>query len=137
VDVEVFGTEISDTASLFPYTIQHDFHEVHKDWLGEVDFVYSNSWDHAYDPAKAFTNWMASLADGGLMLIEHSIGHSPQNTSESDPFGIDAEELVLFINAVGAGRFGIKEVIEDFDFTPPTYYGKLRFMIAQNFRKPD
>ena len=48
---EVIGTEISDTALQFPDTIQWDFHEVKPEWIGAVDFIYSNSFDHSYDPA--------------------------------------------------------------------------------------
>ena len=40
---EVVGTEISETANSFPNTIQWDFHEVKKEWLESVDFIYSNS----------------------------------------------------------------------------------------------
>jgi hypothetical protein len=129
--VEVIGTEISDTASQFPHTVQHDFHEPLPGWEGNVDFVYSNSWDHAFDPARAFTTWVASLAPGGMVLLEHSAGHSPANTSESDPFGIEAEELVQFIDQVGAGLFLVAEVLDTFDFTPPTYYGTLRFLVVR------
>jgi len=49
---EVIGTEISDTADQFPYTIQWDFHDVKPEWLDRCDFIYSNSWDHSYDPIK-------------------------------------------------------------------------------------
>ena len=42
-DVNVIGTEISDTANQFESTIEWDFHNVHPDWVNNVDFIYSNS----------------------------------------------------------------------------------------------
>ena len=74
---EVIGTEISPTASQFPMTVQADFHEVRSDWDGRADFVYSNSLDHAYDPAKALRAWARSVRNGGFILLEKA--------SDSDP----------------------------------------------------
>ena len=52
------GTEISSSAIEFPNTIQWDFHEVKPEWIGAVDAISSNSWDHAYEPKKCFRAWM-------------------------------------------------------------------------------
>lgn len=41
-DCEVIGTEISDTAEQFPHTIQWDFHDVKNEWVGAMDFIFSN-----------------------------------------------------------------------------------------------
>ena len=41
LDIDVIGTEISDTASEFPNTIEWDFHETKPEWLNSVDFIYS------------------------------------------------------------------------------------------------
>jgi hypothetical protein len=46
------GTEISDTAGQFPYTIQWDFHKTKAEWIDATDFIYSNCFDHSYDPQK-------------------------------------------------------------------------------------
>src|SRR5271156_1638500 len=64
---DVIGTEISNTAAQFLYTIQHDFHDRRSEWVSKFDFAYSNSWDHAYDPAKAFRVWVESLQPHGLL----------------------------------------------------------------------
>ena len=132
MDVEVIGTEISDTAKQFPYTVQHDFHEQRLEWIGKADFVYSNSWDHTYDPNKAFHVWMESLRPGGIMLIEHSMGHLPEYTSEMDPFGVTFRELVEFIDNVGAGKFSVIDKIESFEFAVPQYMGELKFVVVGN-----
>jgi len=117
--IDVIGTEISDTAAQFLYTIQHDFHERRSEWVSKFDFVYSNSWDHAYDPAKAFRVWVESLQPHGLLLLEHSMGHAQEYTSEMDPFGATFDELIEFLNEVGKGTFRVKDVIDKFDFSPP------------------
>ena len=84
---EVIGTEISDTAGQFPLTVQWDFHDENPEWEGRADFVYSNSWDHAYDPGRAFRAWAKSLKPGGLMLLDHTAGQTPEATNPLDPFG--------------------------------------------------
>lgn len=94
---EVIGTEISDTASQFPNTVQWDFHDINPDWSGRADFVYSNSWDHAFDPAKAFGAWIDALRPGGLMLLDYTKGQSPEAANPLDPFGIALPRLVALI----------------------------------------
>lgn len=93
----VIGTEISDTASQFPHTVQWDFHETNPEWQDRADFVYTNSWDHAYAPAKAMRAWVGSLRPGGVMLLDHTSGHEPQNASALDPFGATYEALLSFL----------------------------------------
>ena len=40
--IPVIGTEISHTAEQFPDTIQWDFHEIKKEWIDNVSFIFSN-----------------------------------------------------------------------------------------------
>lgn len=89
----VIGTEISDTANQFPNSVQWDFHEDNPDWIEKADFVYSNSWDHAYDPVKAFTTWARSLKPNGIMLLDHTVGQMPHKANALDPFGATLEAL--------------------------------------------
>lgn len=99
----VIGTEISSTATDFPDTVQWDFHDMNEDWRGRADFVYSNSWDHAFDPARAFRAWAESLRPGGLMLLDHSAGHSVSqagsNINATDPFAADLDALPGWLDA--------------------------------------
>lgn len=94
---EVIGTEISDTATQFPNTIQWDFHDINPDWSGKADFVYSNSWDHAFKPEQAFAAWIDALRPGGVMLLDFTKGQSPEAANPLDPFGITLEALVKMI----------------------------------------
>lgn len=107
----VFGTEIAPTATQFPDTIQWDFHEVKPGWLGAFDFIYSNSFDHAYDPEKALNAWMSCLRPSGLCLIEHSREHGPDFVTPMDPFGADLTTMFELIDRWGAGRYALKELL--------------------------
>jgi len=115
---EVIGTEISETATMFPRTIQWDFHETKPEWLESVDFIYSNSFDHSYDPEKCLNAWMKCVKPGGLCIIEHSSGHEPSGANELDPFGADLELMPYLILTWGRGRYGIRELIKARS-TPP------------------
>ena len=56
--VNIIGTDISPSATLFPQMIVHDFHETMPENIGQVDFIYSNSLDQAIDPKKALSVWI-------------------------------------------------------------------------------
>jgi len=94
---EVVGTEISSTAAQFPMTVQADFHEPKSEWDTRADIVYSNSLDHAYDPAKALRAWARSVKDGGVIVIEKASDSDPRGASDLDPFGITLPNLLLFV----------------------------------------
>ena len=88
----VIGTEISTTATQFPDTIEHDFHEVKKDYVDKFDIVYSNSFDHSYDPQKCLETWIGQLTKGGLLCID--VAQGVENVSrEMDPLEISCNEL--------------------------------------------
>jgi hypothetical protein len=93
----VLGTELSDTAGLFPNTIEWDFHDVKDEWVGQVDFIYSNSWDHSYDPKMCFDQWVSCLKPGGLLLLDHSSRHLPDTVNSVDPFGASIEDLTRLL----------------------------------------
>ena len=99
---QVLGTEISSTATQFPDTIQWDFHDLKDEWVGAWDLLYSNSWDHAFDPDRLFANWIASLRPGGVMGLEHTTQHSPDSVTPLDPFGITREGLIALVTRDGA-----------------------------------
>jgi hypothetical protein len=90
---EVIGTEISHTASQFPYTVQHDFHEVKDEWIDRFDIVYSNSFDHSYDPNKSLSAWKDQIHDGGYIFIELMTGDD-QKAKSTDPLELSEEEFV-------------------------------------------
>jgi len=94
-NASIVGTEISETANQFEHTIQHDFHEVRDEWIGKCDIIYTNSFDHAYNPTKALTTWREQLAKDGILFIELPLG-ADNKSSRSDPLEIhDAEFRAL------------------------------------------
>jgi hypothetical protein len=128
---EVIGTEISETATQFPNTIQWDFHEVKPEWIDSVDFIYSNSFDHSYDPAKCLDAWMSCVRPGGVCILEHASQHEADQTSELDPFGADFVQMPFLIATWGKGRYGVREIIEG----PAKSHGasRLHFIVIQRF----
>lgn len=111
LNCEVIGTEISDSAAQFPNTIQWDFHEVKPEWIDSVDFIYSNSFDHSYDPEKCLDAWMSCVRKGGVCLLEHSTAHEPSATSELDPFGADIVMMPFLITTWAKGKFAVREIL--------------------------
>ncbi|MBC7478176.1 MAG: hypothetical protein H7317_08800 [Pseudorhodobacter sp.] len=108
----VIGTDISETATQFENTVQWDFHDDNPEWQGRADFVYSNSWDHAYDPGKAFAAWAKCLKLGGWLLIDHTRGHMPKSSNVLDPFGA-TREAVMRILTDSCGALGkVTEVLD-------------------------
>jgi hypothetical protein len=94
---EVIGTEISSTASQFPMTVQADFHDPQPQWREKADLIYSNSLDHAYDPAKALRAWAECVRDSGFIVLDKASDSDPHGVSDLDPFGIALPNLLLFV----------------------------------------
>jgi len=99
-DVKVIGTEISDTATQFPNTIQWDFHEIKPEWVNSVDFIYSNSLDHSYDMKYCLKQWCKCLRKNGICIINGSTGHKKIFSSKSDPAGYSKKSLIQLINNI-------------------------------------
>ena len=111
LDCEVIGTEISDTAESFPNTIQWDFHEVKLEWKDSADFIYSNSFDHSYDPEKCLNAWMRCLKKDGLCIIEHCSSDDARHSSELDPFKADIFIMPYLITTWGNGKYYVREML--------------------------
>ena len=131
LNCEVIGTEISDTAENFPYTIQWDFHEAKADWKDAADFIYSNSFDHSYDPEKCLNVWMSCVRRGGVCIIEHSPEHGPSGSSELDPFGADIVQMPYLILTWGKGKYGVRELLKA--PSKPASHEYLYFIVVQRF----
>lgn len=128
---EVIGTEISDTAEIFPNTIQWDFHRVKPEWINSVDFIYSNSFDHSYNPEKCLNSWVSCLKNGGICILEHSSLHESQGATELDPFGADIVQMPYLITLWGNGIYGVRQLL-----TAPTKnenINRLNFIVIQKY----
>ena len=124
---DVIGTEISGTAEQFPNTIQWDFHETKPEWIDAVDFIYSNSFDHSYDPQKCLKAWMRCIKKGGCCIIEHTSGH--EKATELDPFGADISIMPFLILKWGKGSFCARELL-DAPFKPDAV-SYVKYLIIQ------
>lgn len=132
LDCEVLGTEISDSAEQFPNTIQWDFHQAKPEWIDSVDFIYSNSFDHSYDPETCLNTWMSCLRPtGGLCILEHSSAHGPDGVNELDPFGAYLAMMPYLITRWGRGRFGVRELLDA--PVKPEAASSLTFVVIQRF----
>ena len=89
-NVEVIGTDISETANDYDNSIVHDFHDEKKEWIENFDFVYSNSLDQSYDPEKALNTWINQVKKDRYVIIEHSDQHGVISSGKMDPFGVEA-----------------------------------------------
>lgn len=98
---EVIGSEISHTAKDFPMTVQQDFHEPREEWIGKFDIIYSNSFDHSYDPEKSLSTWRDQLSPNGRMYIEHGYDEEVNVCKATDPLQIFHEELLELFESVG------------------------------------
>ncbi len=97
----VIGTEISDTAREFPHTLEHDFHHPVQHWMEMFDTIYSNSLDHAYDPALALKRWREQLHPAGRMFIEYSFTPENNTSNVSDPLEISWDEMLGLFEGAG------------------------------------
>jgi hypothetical protein len=127
LNCEVIGTEISDTAADFPNTIQWDFHDVKPEWIDSVDFIYSNSFDHTYDPKKCLDAWMSCIAKDGICIIEHTSGH--ERASELDPFGADIAVMPYLILTWGEGKYCVRELLDA--PSQPSSFEYIQFLVIQ------
>jgi SAM-dependent methyltransferase len=94
---DVTGTDISETAGLFPHMITWDFHEIKAEWAGKFDFIYSNSFDHTLDPIRCLRQWMSCLKPEGVCLIEWSASDEAE-PSWMHPFSATLEEYKTLLS---------------------------------------
>jgi hypothetical protein len=113
--IDVIGTEISETASEFPHVIQWDFHEVKPEWVGRTDFIYTNSWDHSYDPELALDRWMSCLQPHGVLFLSWTPWHADKTVGDADCFGASLEELVTLVER----RYQVATILSVRDFLVP------------------
>jgi hypothetical protein len=102
----VLGTEISPFCSDRDDTIIWDFHNVKEEWLQNVDFIYSNSFDHTYKPVECLNAWFSCLRNqSSVIILAYGIGHS---LAQYEKFKVIGTASDLF----HATEEGYKEVIQ-------------------------
>lgn len=104
LDAYVIGTEIGEPYA--PYIVQWDFNKPCAEWIRRFDFVYSNAFDHAYNPAETLRVWAEQLKPGGVLVIEtdernEHTGKVSKPVNKTDPTGITLDELIELLETVG------------------------------------
>ena len=90
-EATVIGTDIYHTANDISDMVEWDFHEINEEWIGKFDLLYTNSFDHCYDPDKCLRAWIGQLNDDGVLCIELMQG-ADNKSSEMDPLEISKTE---------------------------------------------
>lgn len=96
MDCEVIGTEIGNID--IPNTVQWDFNIQKAEWIGKFDFLYSNSFDHAYQPRRTLQTWAEQVKRGGHIVIEYDqrnehTGEISKKINKIDPVSITVQEI--------------------------------------------
>ena len=93
---QTWGTDLG--ASNAPGMVVWDFNYPREGWLGKFDFLYSNSFDHAFDPEITFKVWRNQVRPGGVIILEWSKKHehAEEGNYETamDPLAITLDELI-------------------------------------------
>ena len=84
--IEIIGTDIAPSATKFKNTIQWDFHKIKNEWKNSVDFIYSNSFDHSYDPTLCLDRWMKCIRKGVGICFIHWMSTNANKIDAADCF---------------------------------------------------
>ena len=101
LNIDVIGTDISETANSLPHMIRWDMHDVKYEWINKVDFIYSNSTDHTYDPYLCFKSWFSCLKNDGVLLLHLSTEHFEFDHCSVDCFRATKEEYESMVTKNG------------------------------------
>jgi hypothetical protein len=103
----VYGTDIAPICKS-KYVIVWDFHKMHPGWNGRFDFVYSNSWDHLFDPVEGLKTWASQIALDGHLILEHSDQHIEKKVNIVDSIGMTFKEFIKFVQETIGKKFKIQ-----------------------------
>lgn len=98
----VIGTDIKPksgrTANVktISQVVHHDFMQINADWVHRHDFVYTNSFDHVYDPVAALNVWLDQLTDDGHLFVQWQMGDV-----KGDGFGAHLDEYMALFHQTG------------------------------------
>jgi trans-aconitate methyltransferase len=97
-NAEVVGTEISPNATNYPMTVQWDFNLPKEEWVRKFDIVYSNSFDHVFNPFGTFEVWSNQLSENGTLYVEIPTRIHNNTSTEMDPLEISIEEFEQLVD---------------------------------------
>jgi hypothetical protein len=93
----VYGTEIGRPSTTMIF--QYDFNDTNVSWINFYNFIYSNSFDHAFDLQKTLNVWAEQLKPGGVIILEmdrrqEHTGEISKAVNKTDPVSITLDELI-------------------------------------------
>lgn len=96
------GTEITPDLCDGERIICMDFSEILNDWIGGLDVIYSNSFDHARDPWRTAKAWLACLSTTGRLYVEWTPWHARLGRAwKGDCFAASEAEYHELFSAAG------------------------------------
>jgi len=104
---QVFGTDIAPVCKS-KNVIVWDFHKPHEGWNSRFDFVYSNSWDHLYEPIYGLGTWKDQVRLNGYLILEHSDQHIEKKVDIVDSMGMSLKEFIKFVQETIGKRFKLQ-----------------------------
>ncbi len=93
-----------------------------------MDFIYSNSLDHSFDPEHCLSAWMSCIREGGVCILEHTSGH--ELATQLDPFGAKLSQMLSLIMTWGEGQYYVRETLDAPSIADGLTYAK--FIIIRN-----
>lgn len=96
----VIGTEIGEIKH--KNILHWDFNKENPNLIGKFDFIYSNSFDHAFDPQETIKIWRRQLKSEGLLILEidrrqEHTGEISKSVNKTDPVSLTLNELTQHI----------------------------------------
>lgn len=98
------GTEITPELCDGKRILERDFSKPDPEWLGAIDVIYSNSFDHARDPTVTAAAWVSCLRPkSGRLYIEWTRWHEKLGVrgNKADCFAATADECRTLLASVG------------------------------------
>jgi hypothetical protein len=86
LNIDILGTDIAPSANQFKDCIQWDFHKIQDGWKNSVDFIYSNSFDHSFDPEMCLDKWMKCIRKGRGICFIHWMSTNANKIDAADCF---------------------------------------------------
>lgn len=98
IKINIIGTDISPTATEFKNVIKWDFHDIKSNWKNNVDFIYSNSFDHSYDPDMCLDKWMQCIKKNKGVCYIHWMKSNFNKAGPADCFAASRKEYRKMFN---------------------------------------
>lgn len=101
----IFGTDLfphSGRSRLVPTkakVVEWDFNKKNRRWMGRFDLVYSNSFDHAFNPRWTLRVWFGQLREGGALFLQWTKWNL--GVRQGDCLGGQLTEFVDLVNKFG------------------------------------